>query len=867
MKILKNKIAAIMIALILMLSMTASLIIIPARALELPTLLIISVSPNPAGVGQSVYVAAFTTNPPPTANRMMGDRWEGMTIEVTHPDGTKETLGPYHSDSTGGIGIAYVPTTIGNYTFQAFFPEQKLTGRNPYDTGAGANLDLVGTIMKSSQSSKVTLAVQEELAKNVYQSPPLPTEYWSRPIYSTNFAWAALGGNWFGMMPVAAGISGGYDASGNVQLYSTAPNTAHILWTKPISFGGQVGAPMNADQESMYFGVTRTVRQWEGIAINGILYYADMPDLSTAAAPVISNWVAVDLRTGETLWTKEFPVGMTEDLRMGQVLEQRTYTEYGAMSYLWSKIGSTFKIYEPLTGMYLANITGVTDMPFLADFDTNEQGTALGYYTSNNATGTYLNLWNSTQAFAYPNGFDATTGSPWVARLPGEPLGRLRITGSYPWSAGLKYPGGWSVLLPGKLDGNNISLSIGAITHDVILMRYAPLIGGQVSTGSQIVAGYDARTGNKLWGPINQTIPFGEVNSVLCARDGVYVLNDKDTLNTWGYSLTNGQLLWGPVKLSSNAFSIFMVGAEIAYGNVYIWNFGGFVDCLDLKTGAIKWTFTPRSAGTDTAYGIYPIWCNTGTICDGKIFLGETHLYTPPMFPGAKRLVINATTGELVWSVLSFPGKSFAVHADGMMVQCNCYDKLIYTFGKGPTATTVTASPEVSVQGSSILIKGIVTDESAGTKNPDRIARFPNGVPAVSDESMSPWMEYVYMQQPKPTNTTGVTVTLSVVDSNNNLREIGTTTSDADGFYSFQWVPDIPGAFTVKASYMGSESYWPSHAVTSFAVDAASPTLAPTAEPLQSMADQYFVPAVAGIIVVILIGFAVLGLLVLRKRP
>ena len=863
MKTAKNKTAAITIALILMLSMTASMIVMPAHALELPTILIINVSPNPAGTGQSVYVAAYTTNPPPTANRMMGDRWEGMTVEVTHPDGTKETLGPYHSDSTGGIGITYTPTMIGNYTFQAFFPGQNLTGKNPYELGPGSNLDLVGTHMMPSQSGKVTLVVQEQPATNVYQSPPLPTEYWSRPIYATNFAWAALGGNWFGMKAVEAGISGGYDATGNVQLYSTAPNTAHILWTKPISFGGQVGAPMNADQESMYFGVTRTVRQWEGIAINGILYYADMPDLSTATAPVISNWVAVDLRTGETLWTKQFPVGMAEELRMGQVLEQRTYTEYGALAYLWSKIGSTFKIYEPLTGMYLANITGVTDMPFLADFDTNEQGTALGYYTSSNATGTYLNLWNSTQAFAYPSGFNAATGAPWVARNAGELLGRLRITGSFNWSAGLGAPGGWSVLLPSKLDGNTISLSIGAITHDVIYMRYAPLIGGQVSAGSQVVAGYDARTGNKLWGPINQTLPFGEVISVLCARDGVCVLYDKDTLKTWGYSLANGQLLWGPVKLSTNAFSVFMVGGEIAYGNVYIWNFGGFVDCLDLKTGAIKWTFTPRNAGTDTAYGIYPIWCNTGTICDGKIFLGETHLYTPPMFPGAERLVINATTGELVWSILSFPGKSLAVHADGIMVQCNCYDKLIYAFGKGPSKLTVTA-PSVGVTTSTpVTISGTVTDISAGASQEAPAANFPNGLPCISDASMTPWMEFVYMQQPCPTNMTGVPVSIDVLDSNGNYRNIGTATSDGSGTFAFTWTPDIPGDFTVVATFAGSESYYPSNAEAHFTAALPAPTGSPYPTVSLPPTEMYFAASTIAIIIAIVI----VGLLILRKKP
>jgi hypothetical protein len=60
-------------------------------------------------------------------------------------------------------------------------------------------------------------------------------------------------------------------------------------------------------------------------------------------------------------------------------------------------------------------------------------------------------------------------------------------------------------------------------------------------------------------------------------------------------------------------------------------------------------------------------------------------------------------------------------------------------------------------------------------------------------DSMTQWMEYVCMQQPKPTNTTGVPIRLSVVDSNGNFRTIGTTTSSDDGYYSYAWVPEISG--------------------------------------------------------------------------
>ncbi|MFA7080071.1 MAG: hypothetical protein WC203_04155, partial [Candidatus Bathyarchaeia archaeon] len=96
-------------------------------------------------------------------------------------------------------------------------------------------------------------------------------------------------------------------------------------------------------------------------------------------------------------------------------------------------------------------------------------------------------------------------------------------------------------------------------------------------------------------------------------------------------------------------------------------------------------------------------------------------------------------------------------------------------------------------------------------------------------------------------------------------RPIGTTTADADGFFSYNWMPDIEGKFTVYARFEGSESYWPSHATTAFNVDPAPATPAPQPTQEPSAADLYFIPAVIGLFVAII----VVGLLIifmLRKR-
>ena len=126
-------------------------------------------------------------------------------------------------------------------------------------------------------------------------------------------------------------------------------------------------------------------------------------------------------------------------------------------------------------------------------------------------------------------------------------------------------------------------------------------------------------------------------------------------------------------------------------------------------------------------------------------------------------------------------------------------------------------------------------------------------------------MDGLYQQKPLPTDAVGVNVTLSVLDSNNNYHDIGTATTDANGFYYFEWTPDIPGKFKVVATFGGTNGYWPSFAEAAFTVmEAPEATPAPTAQPA-SAADLYFVPATIGIIVAIIVVGLVL-ILMLRKR-
>ncbi|MCJ7721086.1 hypothetical protein MUO98_01575, partial [Candidatus Bathyarchaeota archaeon] len=120
-----------------------------------------------------------------------------------------------------------------------------------------------------------------------------------------------------------------------------------------------------------------------------------------------------------------------------------------------------------------------------------------------------------------------------------------------------------------------------------------------------------------------------------------------------------------------------------------------------------------------------------------------------------------------------------------------------------------------------VSIRGTVTDVSPGTQDYAITARFPNGVPAVADESMTDWMQYVYMQYQRPTDTMGVPVRIQIVDPAYTYAWIGTATSDAYGNYEYSFIPQMEGTYTIIATFVGSKSYYGSQQTTYLTVGPA----------------------------------------------
>jgi len=84
------------------------------NAADVTTYAYISVEPNPVGVNQQVLVDVWIEPLQPTGT----DRFHNLTVTITKPDGTIETVGPLTTSTVGSQFFTYTPTMVGNYSFK-----------------------------------------------------------------------------------------------------------------------------------------------------------------------------------------------------------------------------------------------------------------------------------------------------------------------------------------------------------------------------------------------------------------------------------------------------------------------------------------------------------------------------------------------------------------------------------------------------------------------------------------------------------------------------------------------------------------------------------------------------------------------------
>ena len=891
---------AILIAALLTFSMTASMMLIPnANAhtprWSIPMYAYINVAPNPVGVGQRVSVDMWLSKVLPGAEPIDNIRWQNYELTITAPDGTKTTqTWAVVSDPTANQDYYFSPTQTGTYTLNFTFPGQVYNWPlSPSFFGPPSQSPFYNDYYLPCSAS-TTLTVQSTELTTI-PATPLPTQYWTRPIYGENSNWWTISSNWLGTG--SPGYSSGM-LGATFQPYDIGSLTSHIMWAKPMQSGGVVGGNNFVIQGDTYAeGSAYVTRYANPIIIDGMLYYTEPLSFAGVAGAMVTQpygpTVCVNLQTGQQIWSST----TVPALSFGYVYDMQDPNEHGVWppilvatvggSFLGPAVPVTWMCYDGDTGDFLFNVTNVP------------AGTALM-----GPEGEYLIVSLVNLA---PTEIVSTPFGPMPVQIGPNQYYLQEWNSSRLWDNEYSGPSTTPSVVPPIQDGSDPSLldwnvsvsSLNSLTatpaiqsafyNDMAIVEAGimPNAGNNAFSSPSwtpyIYVGINLNPtsgtiGTQLWkntvnAPAgNLTVSYDGADPTADGGAGVFVEYYAETMQFVGYSMSTGQRIWGPTSTEAplNFFAMGWngQGPTLAYGKLYTGGMSGIVYCYDLTTGNLLWTYGNGGPGNSTSAGLnwatnYPTYISA--IANGIVYTvtGE-HTFETPIYKGALTRAINATTGAEIWtlSAATAAATSYAL-ADGYNTFFNGYDNQIYVVGRGPSATTVNVEPF----GNSVVISGTVTDISPGTMQTEQAADFPHGIPCASDASMTQWMGYVYQQQAEPTNFVGVPVTVSVLDSNGNHYNIGIATTDESGFYTLTWTPIIPGNFTVYANFAGSNGYYQSSAETSFYVSPPAPTASPVPVVAAPPTGLYIAEATVAIVVVIIVCVAVLAMLLLRKRP
>ena len=763
----------------------------------------LAVNPNPTGVDQTVDIIIWGQPIPPGSGEVFHD----FTVTITKPGGTTQTLGPVDSWAVGAMTFRFKPTELGEYTLKLNYPGDYFASEDQTYLGG--------------QSPTTTLTVQEDPIPNM-PTTPLP-EFINGIVNTENREWSGIVGSW--MMTYYDSTYTGYgDSGGGYNPFSTAPRSAHIRWAIPATTGGLPGG--EAESQGPYSGLSYSSFGNPPIVMYNRLFVNTYGNLGHFRGSG-NGFACYDLQTGEELWSND-EGGITH----GQHYLSNAPGRTGIQSFLWdtSSNNNEWKVYDPFDGslqMTFENITKQGTQWWWEDAVIyGPNGEIYVYILDGSAN--ELTMWNSTKAF-WGNS---------ILQYGGDGIERFAWSSSriYDWEEGIE----WTVTIPDRNVGWHTPYSVFGISDNVIIAK-----SGTAGNWIDWEMGYDLDTGAEIWvHDVSESVQ-SFLNSV---GEGVTAGWDYTTRTWTGYDIKTGAYLWETPPADYPWGTYASYGSTIANGQLFSGNFDGNLYAYDIETGAINWKYYSGDSGTETVMGHWPMWQGP-LVADGVVFTGTgEETPTQPLTRGNRVFAVDEETGEEIWHVAGY--MSLKAVAEGVLIGYNGYDSQIYCFGKGPSATTVTAPKTEVMHGQKIVIEGTVTDQSAGAM----------GTPAISDEDMGDWMEYIYMQKQFPGGAKGVDVSIDVIDSNGNFRNIGTATSDTSGTYSLVWEPDNPGLYNVIATFVGSESYASSFASTSFYVEEAvvTPTPDPTPAP---QTDTY----VIGLGIAAIIAIIVMGLLILLK--
>ncbi len=924
-KFSRNKITSIAIAIFLMLSMTASLVLLPSAnahtpAVNIPTDAYVVCAPGTVGVGQYTSIVVFLDRYSPTNGGITGQLLPGFQLNITKPDGSTIIIGPWTCSSAVASDYKiFTPDEVGTYTIVFSWPGATVAASNSETTSTAPD---VGDYLEGSTSAPTTLVVQQSAVLN-WPEPPLPTDYWTLPINSQDRTWSTLASNW---------LKGTW-LVGSFQTEGTGPTSAHVLWTEPImasspSGRGYPGGIADAAWPGISNNINDYTSSWSApIIMNGVIYY----NAPATAQSDKYGYYAVDLYTGNELWFKNGtdnglnnPYSLSAytgaggitapnsetflGLTLGQLYHYDSVNGNGVASYLWIQSGTTWYMLDASTGNLICTLIHVPS----GTAATDQSGDLL-LFSYNAATGNLL-CWNSSQAI-YPGGPTGTGQQCWRPPM-GSVIDAVNdtawINGNATWAASLDttlqaaisrphsgytmnvtmptgLPGSMSILendqrTPEEIFGSAVTTTYGSIggscTGDNIAIWLATINSGATSYSPwpTLPSTENTNLGFTVTMDYNKTItvPLPGLNytwaiSAVNYDSQVFFVDCQQTSQRWCYSLATGAELWGPTA-STLPMGYYDQGGGGVYNGVFLgiassFTFEGEILAYNVTTGSLMWIYNSTAApySYESEYGNnMPL--TLAAVCNGLLYVYSTeHSPTNPLWRESYVRCINMTDGTLIWKIQDY-NMGLGI-ADGYLVTASQYDNTIYCIGKGPSATTVSAPQNVPSLGSSVMITGMVTDQSPGAKADGWKLGYANGVPAVSDASQEGWMEYLYEQQAIPTNATGVPVSLAAIDPNGNYINIGTATTDLTGAYGTMFTPQVPGTYQIIATFAPTNSYSGSSAQTYLGVGSAPVTPAPTATPLSAsaVASSIMVPLVI-VAIAIIIAIAIVGVLMLRKH-
>jgi hypothetical protein len=519
-----------------------------------------------------------------------------------------------------------------------------------------------------------------------------------------------------------------YNASiGSYNPYTDAPRTAHILWDI---------APVSG--EGGYIGSTD---QYRGIETTGI-YTSSPARITTVMAGrgyyTANNMVyCVDMQTGKQLWSVP-----------GSFSAGATRSRAPVLYYF----GSQFVIYDALTGAVQLNVTGLSKLLFDDPYVISMTGGNLICWTTagNSADFSSRILWNISD--------------PYLA---------------FPWATS-----SWNYVIKDGLLLYALQ-RYGRGTYEDAVME--ALVARNETTGALVYYQPDLDvTDPDTWilqqGPA-RSAGYGLYYYSITGDPSQVSTSDPNALTTGGYvafNITTGKKAWLSEPYPTYPWGCFhcYTPEACAYDLIYDLGYAG-IHALNATNGEIVWTYTAGNSGMETPYNTWPFG-STGAIVGGGILFAPETEHSPTLYYRGNTLkAIDAVTGEEVWDIMGYYNPASLAY--GTFIASETPSGYTYAFAKGETATTVSVQNDVYTKGNAILIKGTITDQSPAQP----------GTAAVSDESMTAWMEYLHMQQPKPTNTTGVQITLTAVDQSGASTVIDQVWSDANGNFKKLWTPTL----------------------------------------------------------------------------